>query len=207
MANLRISQFILACFLMAGTVVLSPTTGRADDTQELRNQVQSLQQKVDELQKQLVDQTVQPTVQPAGVDMYYQWDPFEQVRKMDRQMNQIMKDNMVVFNPREDVRETSDAYIINMDIPGMEKDKINVEVKNGMLIVSGDRNNEVKENKSNQFYLQERSFGHFLRTMSLPDDAKMDGIEAHYNNGVLTVKIPRNKASNPKGGAQKINVK
>ena len=89
----------------------------------------------------------------------------------------------------------------------MEKDKINVEVKNGMLIVSGDRNSEVQENKPNQFYLQERSFGHFLKTMPLPDDAKTDSIEAQYNNGVLTVKIARNKPSNPSSGAQKIRVK
>jgi len=207
MTNLKISQFILVSFLTVCTVVLSPTTGRANETQDLKNQVQALQQRVDELQKQLANQSGQPVVQPAGVNMYDQWDPFEQMSMMEHQMNQVMKNNMIDFNPREDIKQTPDAYIINMDIPGMEKDKINVEVKNGMLIVSGDRNSEVKENKPNQFYRQERSFGHFFRTMPLPDDAKTDSIEAQYNNGVLTVKILRNKTSNPSAGAEKIKIR
>jgi HSP20 family protein len=199
-------QITLAFFVSAFAVALSPETGRANETQDLRKQVQSLQQRVDELQKTLANQSGQPGLQPAVVNTNDQWDPFKQLGLIQRQMNQMMRNNMVDFNPREDFKQTTDAYIINMDIPGMEKDKINLEVKNKMLIVSGDRESEIKENKPNQYYSQERSFGHFLRTMALPDDAKTDSIEAEYKNGVLTVKIHRIKKSNPDSGAKKIKI-
>jgi HSP20 family protein len=129
------------------------------------------------------------------------------MRAMEQQMNRLMKDNMIDFNPREDVKQTTDHYIINMDLPGMEKDKINVEVKSGALIVSGERSSEVKEDKPHQYYRQERSFGHFYRSIPLPGDALSDNIDAQYQNGVLTVKIARNKSKSKEADTQKIKIK
>jgi HSP20 family protein len=127
------------------------------------------------------------------------------MQMMERQMSEMMRENTIDFDPHEDVKQTPDAYIISMDIPGMEKDKINVEVKSGMLIVSGERTGEVKEEK-NKFYRQERSFGHFYRAIALPEDAKADTIDAQYNNGVLVVKVQREKTG-PASSGQKIKVK
>ncbi len=200
------SKLISASIITACMVVLLPTIGKADEIQSLKNQVQALQQKVDVLQDQLVRQNGQLIVLPSGPGLYDQWDPFAQMDRMERQMGRSMNNNMFKFNPMEDIKQTPDAYIINLDIPGMEKDKINLEVKNSMLIVSGDRNSEIKKSKQNQYYIQERSFGRFLRTMPLPQDARTDSIEAKYNNGVLTIKILRNKASNNRVEVQKIAV-
>ena len=75
----------------------------------------------------------------------------------------------------------------------MDKDKINVENKNGMLTISGERQSETKDNKNNQYYSQERSFGSFMQSIPLPDDAKTDQIEAKYKDGVLTVTIARER--------------
>jgi HSP20 family molecular chaperone IbpA len=195
-------------FVLTFTVVGLSHPSYADETSDLKNQIKALQQKVDDLEKQLSNQTT-PTQRPTvrGPVNAYTFDPFAQMEAMEQQMNQMMKDNMVDFNPREDVKQTPDAYLISMDLPGMDKQKINVEIKNGMLIVSGDRTSEVKEDKPNKFYRQERSFGHFSRVIALPEDAKADSIDAQYNNGVLTVKVARNKNSNAAQSGQKIQVK
>lgn len=213
MKKSNLSKIVLAGILTSGIVMASHTQVKADQTQDLKNQVQMLQQKVDQLEKQLAIQAAQPVaVNPSAapgviVRTYDAWDPFAEMRLMERQMNQMLRDNAVDFNPKEDIKQTPDHYIISMDIPGMEKDKINVEVKSGMLVVSGDRNSEIKEEKPHQFYRQERSFGHFYRTMPLPGDAKADNIEAQYNNGVLTVKVSREKTGPKSATGQKITIK
>ncbi len=209
MNTMTLSKLVLASTL-ACTMISAPVY--ADENEDLRNQVKALQDKVSQLEQQAAIQRSQrepsrTDSQTSNADVYDPWDPFQEMRMIERQMNQLMKANMVDFNPREDIKQTADHYIVSMDIPGMEKDKINVEVKSGMLIVSGERKSEVKEQKPNQFYRQERSFGHFLRTMPLPSDAKADHIEAKYTNGVLTVTVPREKASKEKKVGQKVVVK
>jgi len=128
---------------------------------------------------------------------YDQWqDPFAQMimmrNQMDRNMRQVFADTGM-FSPRMDMKQTDKQFIITMDIPGMDKDKINVENKDGMLTISGERQSETKDNKNNQYYSQERSFGSFMQSIPLPDDAKTDQIEAKYKDGVLTVTIARER--------------
>jgi HSP20 family protein len=211
MKRIDLSKIMLAS--VAAACLLVPS-GYADEKNDLKEQVKALQQKVNDLEKQLAAQPSQGNIQvgqtqadPSSARRYhhYYFDPFAQMEMMERQMAQMMNDTMVDFNPREDIKETPDAYIVSMDIPGMDKDKINVEVKNNMLIVSGERNSETKEEQPNQFYRQQRAFGHFYRSMPLPQDAKADNIDAQYKDGVLTVKVPRAKQAKP--AAQKIKVK
>lgn len=210
----KLTRIILASILTAGTIFLFQMQAKADEAQDFKNQVKALQDKIDQLEKQLGTQTAQtvpvqsaPVAAVPALQVYDTWDPFAEMRMMERQISQMMKDNMVDFNPKQDIKQTPDHYIVSMDIPGMEKDKINVEVKSGMLVVSGDRTSEIKEQKPNQFYRQERSFGHFLRTMPLPGDAKSENIDAQYSNGVLTVKIPREKNGSKSAQGQKIIIK
>jgi HSP20 family protein len=95
------------------------------------------------------------------------------------------------FEPDIDIREEQNNYIVKIDLPGMEKDNINIEVKDNILTVSGERETVVEENKGDKFFRQERSYGHFSRSFPLPDDVKEDQITADYKNGVLTVKIAK----------------
>ena len=85
----------------------------------------------------------------------------------------------------------------------MDKDKINAEIKDGMLIISGERRSDTEDKKNNLFYCQERSFGSFIQSVPLPDDAKTDQIEAKYKNGVLTVIVAREKKEDKKSGSEK----
>lgn len=151
-----------------------------------------------------------------------EWDPFAEMEEIQKQMNRMFSDSFgrgfispqfgmfdksLAYDLQTDVQETKTHYIIKMDVPGMDKSNINVEVKNNMLMVSGQRDESSEENQGNKMFRKERSFGYFSRTVPLPTDANGTAITADYNNGVLTVKVPRteNKTAAEKP-AEKITV-
>jgi HSP20 family protein len=94
------------------------------------------------------------------------------------------------FSPSCDIEETEDHYLISMDMPGMKKDDIKIELRGNQLMISGERKEE-KEDKSKGRYRSERSWGSFARSFSLPDDVKADDVMTDYHNGVLQVAVPK----------------
>jgi HSP20 family protein len=198
-------------FFQMATIVsilgLSPLQAAhaADQNDDLKAQVKTLNDRINQLEQQLAQKNNPAAPQGFSSTAVDQWDPFLEMQRMRAQMNQLFQDSFdrgfgpgssALSGPQADVKETPDHYIVTMDLPGMDKDKINVEVKNGMLVVSGDRSEE-KQVNGGQFYRQERSVGHFLRTIPLPNGAKPDDVKADYANGVLEVKIGRVAGSKP----------
>ncbi|XP_051217527.1 23.2 kDa heat shock protein-like [Lolium perenne] len=91
---------------------------------------------------------------------------------------------------RVDWRETSDAHEIVVDVPGMRKEDIKVEIEeNRVLRISGERRREVEERKGDHWHREERSYGRFWRQMRLPDNADLDTVAASLDAGVLTVRF------------------
>jgi HSP20 family protein len=94
-----------------------------------------------------------------------------------------------------DIRETDKEMIVKMDLPGLKKEEINVSVENGKLLrIRGERDHEKEEAKEDtryHYYRSERQHGRFERLIELPVEAKDTGIGAKYEDGVLTVKIPK----------------
>ena len=183
--------------------------GFADDTAELKEQVKALQEKVDQLESQLAGR--QQASAPMAMTGYNQWaDPFTQMMMIQKQMDRNMRQTIAAngaFNPKMDLNQTDKQYVITMDLPGMDKDKIDIEVKDRMLVISGERKSEAEDNRPNQYYRQELSFGSFTQAVPLPEDAVVDKIDAKYNNGVLTVIFPREKKEEKNLASQKIMVK
>ncbi len=181
----------------------------ADDTAQLKQQVTQLQAQVEQLQQQLAQKSDDSAWAPYS--SAYAFDPFREMELMHRQMNRMMQGGampkMDLFQANVDMDRTDTQYTVTIDLPGMEKDNINVEVKDGVLQVSGDRTSTSEENKGGKYFRKERSFGRFMQNVALPDDAKADRIEAQYNNGVLKVVIPREKQEEPKVQAKKIPIK
>lgn len=101
------------------------------------------------------------------------------------------------WNPRVDIYEEEDAIVLKAELPGVEKDNIEVDVKDGVLTLKGERSsdNEVKEDS---YYRRERCFGSFERRFNLPDNVDPDKISADYKDGVLKVGIPKPDEVKPK---------
>ena len=104
--------------------------------------------------------------------------------------------------PLMNIEETKDIYRITVEVPGMEKDDIDIEVKDNVLTISGEKKEEKREEEGT-FYRRERRFGKFSRSINLPNDINVDGISAEYKNGVLTLTLPKTEEAK----AKKITVK
>ncbi len=101
------------------------------------------------------------------------------------------------WSPRVDVHENEKEVWLDIDLPGIDKKDIKVEVKNNTLTVSGERKEE-KEQKDTQCFRSERHYGRFERSFSLPDTLDSDKVDAQYKNGVLTLKVPKSEKAIPK---------
>jgi len=99
-----------------------------------------------------------------------------------------------VWAPRTDLSETDDAFSIRMDVPGLTKDEISINLQNNTLTVSGERSSERTE-EDEEFVRVERAFGTFHRTFTLPDAVDHENIEAAYDEGVLTIHVPKTEES------------
>ena len=89
--------------------------------------------------------------------------------------------------PLDVVRHENDVTL-RLDVPGMDREQIEVTVDRGMLTVSGKRQEERTEN--DKFFVRERRMGTFTRRLRLPENLNADAVEASYDNGVLEVRIP-----------------
>ena len=142
---------------------------------------------------------------PAGANNTWSWDPLKEMDDIQRATDRMFRDTMrrmmtsregggtaaMTFSPDIDLQKTADHYLLNVDLPGIDKDKISVKTENGMLTISGERKVEKEEKNDQGFYRMESNYGSFARSVSLPPDANPDRITAEAKNGVLTVKIPR----------------
>jgi len=104
--------------------------------------------------------------------------------------------------PAIDVSETDTAVDVRMDVPGVTAKDIDIQVNGNLLTVSGERNEE-KEEKGKTFHRIERSYGNFSRSITMPCAVAENEVAAEYNDGVLTIKLPKKEESK----AHKIKVK
>lgn len=102
-----------------------------------------------------------------------------------------------VWSPRTDLAETDGAYHLRLDLPGLSTDEIDINLQNNTLTVRGERTSE-QTAEDEEYVRVERAFGTFHRTFTLPDAVEPDNIEAAYENGVLTINVPKSERSRPR---------
>ena len=113
-------------------------------------------------------------------------------------------DNYSSRIPAVDVEETADAYVIKAEMPGFKEDDVKITVDKHVLHISGSVDETEKENKDGRKYLiKERRHESFERSFSLPDGLDESAISAGFENGILTVTLPKTPEEQPK----KIEVK
>ena len=98
--------------------------------------------------------------------------------------------------PAMDLVENDDQLVLRADLPGMTEKDIEIEVKDNVLTLSGERRSE-SEKKGEGFHRVERSFGRFQRSLTLPRGVPADSVEAEFENGVLEVRVPKPEEAKP----------
>jgi HSP20 family protein len=147
---------------------------------------------------------------PAPSTATQMWSPFENLRgDFNRLFDDFNRDfwrrpfsrsafDLIPFargqfanvNPAVDVIEKSDAFEITAELPGLDEKNIEVKLVNGSLTVKGEKE-ENKEEKKKDYHLRERYYGSFERSFAIPDGVDTDKIEANFNKGVLTLRLPK----------------
>jgi HSP20 family protein len=135
------------------------------------------------------------------------WTPNADLSRLQHSMNRLFdsffggegQDGSALLSwaPTVDIAETDDEIRLVADIPGMEQKDINLAVKDNTLILKGERQEENKDEKTN-YYRNERIFGSFYRSFSLPSMVDVDKVKAKYKDGVLTITMPKVEEARPK---------
>ena len=127
---------------------------------------------------------------PISLDI---WDPFDgsfAIPSSARETSQFA-------NAKIDWKETPEAHVFKVDLPGLKKEEVKVEMEEGRILqISGERSKE-QEEKNDKWHRIERSSGRFMRRFRLPENAKVDQVKAGMENGVLTVTVPKEEVKKP----------
>lgn len=107
------------------------------------------------------------------------------------------------FLPAMDVRETEEAFVAEVEMPGLKPEEIEVKVEEGVLHVAAERKHE-KDEKVKGVHRTERYFGRMERHLALPATAAGEKLEAEYRNGVLTLTIPKKPEAKPRSVSVKV---
>jgi HSP20 family protein len=135
------------------------------------------------------------------------FDPLKELQDIERRIGIVLNANKPVqkvetFSPLVNEKVTDKGYIIEVDLPGVKKEDIEISVEDGILTIRGERKLEKKEEAENYTRI-ESFFGRFERAFKLPADADSENIEAKYEDGVLKIFIPKKQ----KDSGKKIEIK
>lgn len=122
------------------------------------------------------------------------FDPFKQLKEIEKNLYTQVGNNegVTAFVPTVNTREGEFAYHVDVDLPGVKKEDIKVDLNKGILTISGERKTK-EELKQEDYYKIETYFGKFSRSFTLPDNVDIENIEAKSDNGVLEIVIPKLK--------------
>ena len=134
------------------------------------------------------------------------WEPFRGATNLQDQINRVFNDvlertgeesSLTAWAPAVDIYETEQELVVKADLPEVDPKDLDIRVENNILTIRGERKFEKKVNEDN--YLRvERSYGTFSRSFTLANTVNSEAIKADYQNGVLTLSIPKREEAKPK---------
>lgn len=130
--------------------------------------------------------------------------PFSNLRReIDRLFDDVLhtgngeQSPSTLWAPRTDLSETDTHYVLRMDLPGLSKEDLNIQLQGDTLTVSGERKTAHEENREN-VYRVERSYGRFFRSFTLPQANLSEQVKAGLDSGVLTIEVPKREEVKPR---------
>ena len=101
------------------------------------------------------------------------------------------------WSPAVDISETKDSYVIHAELPGMKKDEVKITMNDNVITIRGEKKNEAEKKEAN-YHRIERAHGMFERSFALPGSVLGDAIEARYDEGILTITLPKTEEAKEK---------
>jgi HSP20 family protein len=140
-------------------------------------------------------------------DNIVRWNPFREMAAMREAMDRIFEEtwrpffeevSQGAFRLAVDVHEDNNAYTVVTSLPGVAPENINVRLEGDVLMIDGEIPERVVEKEGTQTLLRERQYGRFSRRIRLPQPVDSSKVEAQYENGVLTLTLPKAAEAQPK---------
>ncbi|HJS97160.1 MAG TPA: Hsp20/alpha crystallin family protein [Solirubrobacteraceae bacterium] len=138
------------------------------------------------------------------------WEPIAELNTLQNEMNRLFN---TFFDqpqaagrggvpgrrwiPAMDLIETGEDYVLRADLPGLTDDDVKVELQDNVLTISGEREAE-HETRQEGYFRLERAFGGFSRSLTLPEGVDPDAVQAHFDRGVLELRIPKPEHKKPR---------
>jgi HSP20 family protein len=123
------------------------------------------------------------------------WRPFREAVSLRDAMDRLFEDSVITPKaigavPKIDIKETRDAILVKAELPGIEEDRVDVEIMDNVMTISGEKAEEKVEEGEGYHYKESHS-GAFQRSFSLPADVRAEKAEAEMKNGVLVISVPK----------------
>jgi len=137
------------------------------------------------------------------------WDPFREMSSLQERMNRLLADYRTrspfgeeemaqgAWIPAVDIYETKESIVLNVELPGVTKEDISLEVKDSTLTIKGEKKLE-KNVKEENFHRMERTYGSFTRAFTLPSTVQQDKVKAKFRDGILEIMLPKAEEARPK---------
>lgn len=119
-------------------------------------------------------------------------------REIDRLFEDTFGREGGTFTPAVDIKESEQEISLEVELPGLKPENVEVIADNGVLTIRGEKQSERKEGEDNRYQVVERTYGTFVRTFQLPPGVDEDQIKGEFANGLLTVSIPKAALPQPK---------
>ncbi len=137
------------------------------------------------------------------------WDPFREMSALQERMNRLLSDYRTrsplgeeemaqgSWIPAVDIYETMDSIVINVELPGVSKEDMSIEVKENTLTIKGEKKLE-KDVKEENYHRMERTYGSFMRAFTLPGTVSQEKVKAKFRDGILEIVLPKAEEAKPK---------
>jgi HSP20 family protein len=122
---------------------------------------------------------------------------FSRLSSLQDELDRLFESPLTGWAPALDVHEDKDSFVVRTELPGLKREDIDVSLHEGALVISGERKVE-KVEEGVEVHRQERYYGKFQRALTLPTPVAADKIKAQYNDGILTVTLPKVEEAKPK---------
>ena len=132
------------------------------------------------------------------------FDPFRDITTLRDEMNRLFNRTVgdgvssgSAWTPAVDIFDTDQAIVLRAELPGLTPEDIDIEIDDNVLTLKGERRFE-ETVQEGRYYRLERAYGHFQRNVTLPQGVKPDEISASFDNGVLSVQVPKAEEVRPR---------
>jgi HSP20 family protein len=119
-------------------------------------------------------------------------------REIDRLFDDTFARDGYTWSPAVDIKETNNDLRVDLELPGLKPEDVEITAENGVLTIRGEKRGERKEGEENRYHLVERAYGSFMRSFTLPNGIDEDQIHADFADGILSVRIPKTALPQPK---------